>query len=164
MTGLMRKAATGLAVGLFFFFIGVTGAHAQDYGAKVKTAMKMLQDKVTAAGTVTLDGTTLMFGAEEINGNYDIVDEVAEVMSCTATIFVADGDGYKRISTNVIKDGNRVIGTLLDSKGAAIGKIKAGESFYGQADILGSAYETGYEPLKDASGKVVGVLFCGYKL
>ncbi|MDD5347318.1 MAG: Cache 3/Cache 2 fusion domain-containing protein, partial [Candidatus Omnitrophica bacterium] len=111
----------------------------------------------------SVDGSTLMFGETEMNGNYDIVDEVADNNGCTATLFAAVGNGYKRISTNVIKDGNRAVGTDLDPNGEAIKHIRNGESFYGLADILGEKYETGYEPVKDASGKVVGVLYVGYK-
>lgn len=145
-------------------FTFISSASAQDVQSQVRTAMRMLQEKTAAAGAVKLEGTTLSFGELEVNGDYDIVDEVADNNSCTATIFVAEGDGFKRISTNVIKDGNRAVGTMLDPNGAAIKKIRNGEAFYGQADILGDKYETGYEPIKDASGKVVGVLYVGFKI
>jgi len=153
-----------LAVAGVVFFSGVSGLQAEDIQAKVKTAMKMLQDKTAALGQAKVDGITLSFGETEMNGNYDVVDEVADNNGCTATIFVATGDGYKRIATNVIKDGNRAVGTMLDPNGAAIKKIREGEAYYGEADILGTKYETGYESVRDASGKIVGVLYVGYKL
>jgi len=40
--------------------------------------------------------------------------------------------------------------------------IKRGEAFYGEATILGTPYITGYQPIKDASGKVIGVYYVGY--
>ena len=40
--------------------------------------------------------------------------------------------------------------------------IKKGEAFYGEANILGKPYITGYEPIKDASGNVIGVYYVGY--
>jgi Single cache domain 3 len=40
--------------------------------------------------------------------------------------------------------------------------IERGEAFYGEATILGTPYITGYEPIKDASGKVIGVYYVGY--
>jgi hypothetical protein len=152
-----------LALAVVMVFGGVSGLFAQDFSAKVKIAMKMLQDKTNALGAPKIDGGTLLFGEDEMNGNYDIVDEVADNNSCTATIFAVSGEGYKRISTNVIKDGNRAVGTMLDPNGAAIKKIRVGESFYGTADILGEAYETGYEPIKDAAGAIIGVWYVGYK-
>jgi len=158
-----KGLVTMLVMGVMFF--GATAClHAEDLQGKVKVAMKMLQDKTASLGAAKLDGGTLYFGEEELNGNYDIVDEVADNNGCTATIFVASGDGFKRISTNVIKDGNRAVGTMLDPNGAAIKKVKVGEAFYGEADILGEKYQTGYEPVKDAAGNIVGVLYVGYKV
>ena len=40
--------------------------------------------------------------------------------------------------------------------------FERGEAFYGEATILGTPYITGYEPIKDASGKVIGVYYVGY--
>ena len=157
------SAAVKLAVAGIIVLGGVCGVQAQELQAKVQTAMKMLQDKTSSLGAAKLEGGTLMFGEEEMNGSYDLVDEVADNNGCTATIFVAVGDGFKRISTNVIKDGNRAVGTMLDPNGAAIKKIKAGEPFYGEADILGETYQTGYEPIKDAAGQIVGILYVGFK-
>jgi hypothetical protein len=153
-----------LAIAGVFLMSSIGAVYAQDMQSKVKTAIKMLEDKTAALGAATLDGGTLSFGETEMNGNYDVVDEVADNNGCTATIFAASGDGFKRIATNVIKDGNRAVGTMLDPNGQAIKKIKNGEAFYGEADILGDKYQTGYEPIKDASGKIIGVLYVGYKI
>ncbi|MCU0650944.1 MAG: Cache 3/Cache 2 fusion domain-containing protein [Candidatus Omnitrophica bacterium] len=161
MKSYTRVIALLLVAGLVIF---AGACYAQDWGSKVKTAIKMLEDKTAALGKAKLDGGTLSFGETEMNGNYDVVDEVADNNGCTATIFAAVGDGFKRISTNVIKDGNRAVGTMLDPNGAAIKKIRNGEAFYGEADILGDKYQTGYEPVKDESGKIVGVLYVGYKM
>jgi Single cache domain 3 len=37
--------------------------------------------------------------------------------------------------------------------------INKGEAFYGEVDILGKPYVTGYDPIKDASGKVIGIWY-----
>jgi hypothetical protein len=41
--------------------------------------------------------------------------------------------------------------------------IKKGEAYYGDASILGKPYVTDYEPIKDASGNVIGVYYVGYQ-
>lgn len=41
--------------------------------------------------------------------------------------------------------------------------INKGEAFYGEVDILGKPYVTGYDPIKDASGKVIGIWYVGYE-
>jgi hypothetical protein len=163
MKSYMRVVAVLAVVGIMLF-TAAGFLYAQDVQSKVKTAIKMLEDKTAALGQAKLDGGTLSFGETEINGNYDVVDEVADNNGCTATIFAASGDGFKRISTNVIKDGNRAVGTMLDPNGNAIKKIRNGEAYYGEADILGEKYQTGYEPVKDAAGKIIGVLYVGYKI
>jgi len=157
------KVVVRLVVFGMLFFAGVSCLYAQDVQEKVKTAMQMLEAKTSALGAAKLEGGTLSFGDTDMNGNYDVVDEVSDNNGCTATIFAASGDGFKRIATNVIKDGNRAVGTMLDPNGAAIKKIKVGEAFYGEVDILGDKYQAGYEPLKSTSGAIIGVLYVGYK-
>src|SRR5258707_11682589 len=103
------------------------------------------------------------FGTTKMNNNFVLVDEVQKEAGGTATIFVKSGDEFVRVATNVKKDdGSRAIGTILDPKGKAIAAIAKGESYFGEADILGKPYVTGYEPIRDASSKVIGVYYVGY--
>jgi hypothetical protein len=53
---------------------------------------------------------------------------------------------------------------VLDPNGEVFKKIKSGESFYGEANILGDKYHTGYEPIKDANGQVIGIFYVGFKV
>jgi hypothetical protein len=102
-------------------------------------------------------------GATEMNNNFVLVDEVQKEAGGTATIFVKSGDEFIRVATNVKKDdGSRAIGTILDPKGKAIAAIVKGESYFGEADILGKPYVTGYEPIRDASANVIGIYYVGY--
>jgi hypothetical protein len=73
------------------------------------------------------------------------------------------GDEYVCVSTNVPKGNGRATGTILDPKGKAIVQINEGKPFYGDVDILGTMFTTGYEPIKDATGKVIGIWYVGYK-
>ena len=105
----------------------------------------------------------LHFGATKMNNNFVLVDEVQKEAGGTATIFVKSGDEFVRVATNVKKDdGSRAIGTILDPKGKAMAAIAKGESYFGEADILGKPYITGYEPIRDASGNVIGIYYVGY--
>jgi hypothetical protein len=54
------------------------------------------------------------------------------------------------------------LGTVLDANSPAIAMINRGETYYGDATIFGKPYATGYEPIKDASGNVIGIYFVGY--
>src|SRR5262249_37895754 len=111
------------------------------------------------------DAPALYFGTTKINNNFDIVDAVGKEdgQGMTATLFVKGGDEFIRVSTNVPKpDGSgRAIGTVL--AGPALESIKAGKAHYGEVPILGTPYMTGYEPIKDSSGAIIGVYYVGYK-
>jgi hypothetical protein len=141
---------------------------------KVQKSMTTLKAATAQLGAPKLEGmeavsgkdaTALYFGKTKINNNFDVVDAVVKENGGTATLFAKTGDEYVRVSTNVPKpDGSgRATGTILDPKGKAIVNINKGEPFYGEVTILEVPYITGYEPIKDASGKVIGVYYVGYK-
>ncbi len=158
-------AAIGIALGMSFLAGRALAESNAEYAPKVKEAMKELVSESGKIGAAKLDGSALIFGSTKMNGNYALVDSLKEKFKCTATFFVKKGEGFIRVSTNVIKDdGSRAVGTQLDPKGPAIASISKGEAYYGIADILGKKYETGYEPIKNASGETVEVFYIGYLL
>lgn len=107
------------------------------------------------------DGQLLDKDGADVVKSEDMLDEFASDMGVVATLFAKDGSDYIRIATT-IKDGEkRVVGTPLDTTGAAYAAIGRGEPFYGEANILGTDYMTGYKPIKDASGQVIGIYFTG---
>ncbi|MDB5405609.1 MAG: hypothetical protein JWL84_521 [Rhodospirillales bacterium] len=138
----------------------------------VQAAMQLLKSKAAALGAPGVKGEeavadknapALYFGETKMNNNFALVDEVQKEMKGTATIFVKSGDEFVRVATNVKKDdGSRAIGTILDPKGNAFAAIAKGESYFGDANILGKPYVTGYEPIRDASNNVIGVYYVGY--
>ena len=138
----------------------------------VRVAMQLVKSKAATLGVPVVKGEevvagktvpALHFGATKMNNNFVLVDEVQKEAGGTATIFVKSGDEFVRVATNVRKDdGSRAIGTILDPKGKAFAVIVKGESYFGEADILGKPYVTGYEPIRDASGNVIGIYYVGY--
>ena len=139
---------------------------------KVKTSMAALQAKTAKLGAPKIEGDdpvagknapALYFGTTKMNNSFDVVDGVVKENGGTATLFVQSGEEYVRVTTNVKKDdGSRAIGTILDPNGPVIVMIRKGEAYYGDATILGKPYVTGYEPIRDASGHVIGIYYVGY--
>lgn len=127
-------------------------------------AMTALKAQATRLGAPSISGTVLSFGTTKINDDFTIVDGVAREFGCTATLFAAQGSAFVRISTNVIKDGKRAVGTELDPNGPVIGFVREGKSFTGVVDILGEKYDTIYEPILDATGAVLGAYYVGFKV
>jgi methyl-accepting chemotaxis protein len=100
----------------------------------------------------------LYAGNRELNDFFEPVDEINALVDVNATIFQGD----ERIATNVKKpDGTRAVGTRLAPGPVYEQTLKRGLPFRGQADILGTTYLTAYDPIKDAQGQVIGVLFVG---
>jgi hypothetical protein len=109
------------------------------------------------------DVPALYFGNTRMNNSFDLVDEVAKEEGGAASLFVKSGGQYIRVATNAKKnDGTRALGVLLDPKGPAIERISRGEAYYGEAFVENTAYVAGYEPIRDASGSVIGVYATGY--
>lgn len=132
--------------------------------AKVKDAMAVLKEKTQKLGAAQAMGNQLFFGSSKMNGVYTIVDEVKTEKNCTATLFVKVGTEFIRISTNVVVDGSRAVGTPLNNKNKAYESLIKGEPFYGTIDVLGKQYDAGYEPIKDAAGNVVGAYYIGFAI
>ena len=111
------------------------------------------------------DAPALHFGATKINNNFEIVDAIGKQdgKGMTASLFVKSGDEFIRASTSIKKDdGSRAIGTTLDMDAAAGMAIAEGKAYYGPVAIFGKPYITGYEPMKDGSGNIIGVYYVGY--
>jgi hypothetical protein len=174
-----RKSLTVgiLAVGCFMATAILTPSigNAQT-DSRVATSMASLKTMAGKLGAPKLEGKeavggkdapALYFGSTKINNSFDVVDAVSKEdgKGMTATFFVKGGDEYIRVSTSVPKpDGSgRAIGTILDPAGKAIAEIKQGKPFYGEVTILGTPYITGYEPMKDGSGSIIGIYYVGYK-
>ncbi len=158
--------ATGRWLRFFFTVVLVfswlaSSAHAVD-NPKVAEAMATLKAETTKLGAPRLEGDDIVFGTTKMNGNFTIVDEIKTKYNATATIFAKKGTNYVRITTNVMKDGQRAVGSVLDPSGPVYAGINQGKPFYGLIDILGKMYDTGYEPIKTESGEVVGIHYVGF--
>jgi methyl-accepting chemotaxis protein len=94
----------------------------------------------------------------------DMIDEIARVSGQQATLFAYDPaqDDFIRTTTSITKpDGSRAVGTNLGQDSKAFAPIKAGRTYLGKADILGTSYYTIYAPIFNARGEVNGILFSG---
>jgi Cache 3/Cache 2 fusion domain len=148
--------------------VGATAAQAND----PKATIADLDARLAKIGAVKIDGTdnagdktvpAIYFGDRKINNNYDVVDAIRKAHQATATVFVKSGDEFVRVSTNVLTpEGKRGVGTQL-ARNAAYAAVSAGKQFCGPIDVLGTAFDACYNPIKDAKGTIVGVSYIGHK-
>ena len=157
-----------------------SAANAQE--PRTTASMAALKEKTAKLGAPKIQGTeevggksvpVLYFGSTKMNNNFTLVDEVAKEggPGMAVTLFVKAGlpleqhapiEEYIRVATTVrLPDGRRAVGTVMGSP--ALGSIKAGYPYFGEVELLGTAYITRYEPIKDASGETIGAYFVGYK-
>lgn len=110
----------------------------------------------------TLEGGDLRVGGRSLAGMDEAVDRIKELVGGTATIFKVENGEAVRIATNVQKpDGSRAVGTTLARNAAYEAVVQRGEIYRGEAEILGTPFYTAYDPIRDAEGRVVGVLYTG---
>ncbi|MBX3608820.1 MAG: Cache 3/Cache 2 fusion domain-containing protein, partial [Hydrogenophaga sp.] len=100
-----------------------------------------------------------------LNGDHSEVDTFNKSNGGVATIFMRKGDDFERIATSLKKEnGDRAVGTLLARAHPAYALTLAGKTYTGRAVLFGKPYMTHYEPVKDAAGKIVGILFIGFDI
>ncbi|MGK9175839.1 Cache 3/Cache 2 fusion domain-containing protein [Yokenella regensburgei] len=101
-------------------------------------------------------------GDSELHENNTTVDDFLTRTGAIATLFVRSGDDFVRVSTSLRKEnGERAIGTRLDKASPAYAPVLKGEVYRGLALLFGKRYITQYQPVKDASGHTIAILFVG---
>ena len=109
----------------------------------------------------------ILYGGILLNKNYLLVDLIKRTVFQnavykgedigTATIFQDD----VRISTNVLNtDGTRAIGTRV-AEDVYNQVVINGEPWTDRAYVVNNWYITAYEPIRNASGDVIGILYVG---
>jgi hypothetical protein len=127
----------------------------------IKSMMAALRADIEALGAPKVQGGDLYFGNTKVSA--DAADGVIKRLGGAASIFVKSGDQYVRVATTLKKeDGTSAVGTTIAGDSPALAKLNNGQAYYGDATIFGKIYDTGYVPIKDASGAVIGAYFVGY--
>ena len=99
----------------------------------------------------------LFKGQQQIDGINEIADYLSDICGSKVTIF----NGDTRVATTV-KDsaGNRAVGTKA-SETVIDNVITQGKFFLGEATVMGEQHYAAYQPIKDVTGKTVGMIFVG---
>jgi methyl-accepting chemotaxis protein len=122
-------------------------------GTVVKFSMRAgspvkLGDKIVGTVTTGLDLTS---------AGHEFVEKIKKEYGTECTIFQGD----TRATTTIMKDGQRAVGTKMDSPKVLDTVLAKGRQFADINTILGREFETAYWPVKDHTGKVAGMFFIG---
>ncbi len=121
------------------------------------TLIKKMQEERCVDGTNMLAyELSRLSGGEDMN---QLLDGLKSRMECEFTIF----EGDVRVYSTVTQDGERVVGTTLSPELNTI-ILQQGQSYVGEADILGASYLCSYVPTKGEDGKVNGLIFSGISM
>jgi methyl-accepting chemotaxis protein len=118
-------------------------------------------------GQLQLQGSELLDQhGNSMKGQNEFIDNFTADMGVVATIFVREGNDFRRITTNIVDNsGNRAIDTFLGSASPAFEFLQSGRDYTGRATILGDEYVTTYKPVFSSGSKsVIGILFIGMSL
>ncbi|MFH1230480.1 MAG: cache domain-containing protein [Planctomycetota bacterium] len=160
----LLKCSPELAAQAYFKFISTP--HAKPTNKTEEISGMVIK---AAAPVLDYNGNILgiLYGGNLINRNYKIVDKIKETVFQgqvykgkdigTATIFQGD----LRISTNVKnKEGERAIGTRLAEDVYEQVLVK-GQPWIERAFVVNNWYITAYEPIKNISNEIIGILYVG---
>jgi len=128
---------------------------------KLDRDLDLLHSRFTAHGAPAISGDKITYGSHIVNDNFEVVDSVEKEVGSKATVFQKVGDKAIRVSTNVIgADGKRAVGTEISQAVYDI-VITKGQTYYGTADVVGKKMVVAYEPIRDSTGAIIGILFVG---
>jgi len=109
----------------------------------------------------------LLYGGRVLNFNYELVDTLRDTVFSemdykgkprgTVTIFKNE----VRVATNVLTpDGARAIGTKV-SEAVRPTVLEQGMNYTGEALVVDAWYLSAYTPLRDPTGKTIGMIYVG---
>ncbi|MCI8599670.1 MAG: HAMP domain-containing protein [Lachnospiraceae bacterium] len=112
---------------------------------------------------VCVSGTNMLaYELANYNGSDDkteLLDSLKEQMGCEFTIFHGDTRAY----TTIQQDGQRAVGTQLSSELSKV-VLDQGQTYVGNANILGEKHLCSYVPTRDANGQIDGLIFAGISM
>jgi methyl-accepting chemotaxis protein len=113
---------------------------------------------IRAYAPIKKDGVVIgvVIVGQDLSNNSTLVDGVKKDLGAEATIFYGD----TRVSTSLVVDGKRAVGTALENKAIVDEVLRQGKTYFGDNTLFGRAYRTAYEPLKNGDN-IVGMIFVG---
>ncbi|HJH10543.1 MAG TPA: methyl-accepting chemotaxis protein [Metalysinibacillus jejuensis] len=107
-------------------------------------------------GDWAIKNNELYKGTEKITNHVALIDDLGQQMDGGVTVF----QGTKGLITTLELDGQRLTGKDADPV-VIEAVMNKGETYIGEADVVGTKYLTLYSPLKNAQGDIVGMWFVG---
>ncbi len=129
--------------------------------ARIAAETRLFLAQLEAMGPLRRDGERLMAGATALNERHDLLDGLTERTGEGGTLFLGD----MRVATSVQRpDGTRVTGSRMDNGAVRRQVLEAGQPLTAEVVVAGNAYLAHYAPVRDAEGRVIGMVGHGRSL
>jgi len=153
IVGTVVSCAAVVVIALYFVTSDLKRQEVDRQAMNIRVALEILNPK---SEPYRLADGKLMLGDRALEGTFEHVDRISRALGVVVTMLRED----TRIATTLkAADGSRPVGTRIPAE--LHQRVSRGESFLGEYPVLGVPYLVSYEPLKDASGRVVGALAVG---
>ncbi|KYH34233.1 sensor histidine kinase TmoS [Clostridium tepidiprofundi DSM 19306] len=106
---------------------------------------------------------SLYAGNTNLALNNIFVDNIKNSIDAISSIFLLHDNKLLRIATSISIDNKRILGTCINNDSEIYKKIIHNKSYFGKSYIINDTYITGYEPITNSDGKVIGAIALGYK-
>lgn len=135
------------------------GFMAKSFQGKLGGRLELSSETIDILGKPT---PALKLNNTPLNLNFALVDGFTQTTGVVVTVFSRTGDDFLRVTTSLKNEkGERAIGTLLDRAHPGYKAVLAGGSYTGMATLFGRKYMTQYDPIRDGSGRLIGLSFVG---
>lgn len=104
-------------------------------------------------GDWSIKNNQLYKGDVNMVENFEIADKVGELTNGNAVSIFQDN---RRISTNIVENGQRALNTKVSDEVATV-VLGDKKRFIGSASVLGNMHQAAYDPILDSEGDVIGV-------
>lgn len=127
------------------------------FAAEFEPQFAVDSSAIERAGEV--DAPLLRNRGRVLNNDFAISDRLLANTGAVSSVFVRKGDEFVRISTSLKNEkGGRVLGTVLPAKESMASRLLADQPWVGRVLLFGREWVAHYQPVKDASSKIVGCL------
>ncbi|MFO7780700.1 MAG: methyl-accepting chemotaxis protein [Spirochaetia bacterium] len=146
-------------------YLDVAGYFVHEQAALDRESTVSLRAENQISGdTHTVRVAPLTIGRVDVTSSNELVDRITDLTGATATIFQVIPEGLLRVATSVRRtNGDRAVGTYIPTSSEVYETVMAGNIYEGRAYVVDDWYITEYEPIRDPSGEVVGVLYVGVR-
>lgn len=138
----------------------------------MKSAAAAFDEKLVSLGQSHFDYSNMVdiggyrlptwyIGNQRITGDNTLVDILIAKQQLPATLFQFKDNKFIRVASNVRQeDGNRIVGTLIES-GPIYDKLINSQQWQGRGSVEGIMHEMIYQPIFDKDGKLIGAFVLG---